>query len=338
VVKANPGHSRLSAATAEVVNEVISANDAPAGVFGIVYGFEVGQRLVSDQRIAAAAFTGSLAGGRALFDRASARESPIPFYGELGSTNPAFLTRGAAGRRLDEVVSGFISSLSLGVGQFCTKPGFLFVPEDLDLDDAVTRAVEAVPAASMLGDRIRENFDRTLDSLATTPGVRIVARGTALEGSTAPTILATTAAIVLGDRENLMRECFGPTAMLVSYRDDDQLLTLARAFDGQLTGSVFAEDGEPVGVQLVQELARRVGRVLWNNWPTGVSVTHAMQHGGPYPATTAPGFTSVGTASIDRFLRPVAYQNTPTNALPIDLLDENPLRVPQRIDGELRLS
>jgi NADP-dependent aldehyde dehydrogenase len=319
VVKGNPGHPQLSALTAELVAAALRSAGAPDGTFAIVYGLETGSRLVLDPRITAASFTGSLAGGRALFDLAVGRDHPIPFYGELGSINPAFVTPEAAHARAEEVVTGFLGSVSLGVGQFCTKPGLLLLPASIDFASTVHLFVEGVAAQPMLNEHIRTGYLRTLRTLAEHPAVRVVAGGEQAGEDQAPTILTTTAGELLANAEELMVECFGPTAIIVTYTDPAELLAVADAMDGQLTASVIGEVGEAVAARLVLMLAGRVGRVLWNGWPTGVSVTHAMQHGGPYPATTHSGFTSVGQASVRRFLRPVTYQDVDEAALPPEL-------------------
>jgi NADP-dependent aldehyde dehydrogenase len=341
VVKANPGHPQLSALTAEIVRAALGAAGAPDGTFDIVFGLETGRRLVVDARITAASFTGSLAGGRALFDLAVGRDHPIPFYGELGSINPAFATPLAAEARAEEIITGFLGSVALGVGQFCTKPGLLLLPASVDFAPVVRRVVDAVPPAPMLGDHIREGYLRVLHSLAGHPAVRTVAGGRSGEGggdgdAQAPIILTTTAAELLANADQLMVECFGPTAIVVTYTNPSDLFAVAGAIDGQLTATVLGETDDEVAARLVTMLAGSVGRVLWNGWPTGVSVTYAMQHGGPYPATTSPTTTSVGMAAIERFLRPVAYQGVPQEVLPPQLRDDNPWSVPQRVDGVRR--
>jgi NADP-dependent aldehyde dehydrogenase len=336
IVKANPGHPGLSRLTATIVGEILARAGAPEGTFALVEGFAVGGGLVVDPRITAASFTGSLAGGRALFDLAVGREHPIPFYGELGSVNPVFVTPAAAAARANEIAAGFLGSVSLGVGQFCTKPGLLFVPESSKLPAIAARLATDVPAGPMLNEHISGGYTRVLETLAAHPAVTVLAGGVVSGPSQAPTLLQTTAAQLLANLHELTVECFGPTTMLVTYTSEDELLSAASAFDGQLTASVQAENGDAVGGRLVDLLAPVVGRVLWNGWPTGVSVTYAMQHGGPYPATTAAGFTSVGTASIERFLRPVSYQGVPADVLPPELRDDNPLGVPQRVDGVLQ--
>ena len=335
LLKANPSHPELSAATGEQVSDALREAGAPDGVFAVVMGFEAGIALVKDARIRAASFTGSLRGGRALFDLAVARPEPIPFYGEMGSVNPAFVTPDASAQRADDVAAGFVGSMSLGNGQFCTKPGLLFVPAGSDLEDRVAALAGERSAAPMLSEHIRSGYSEALAQLVERPGVRVIAGKARPEGDPSPTVLATTVSALLADAEALTQECFGPAAIVVSYGSEDELLAAAGVFDGQLTATIHGSDSEPVTSALLDVLTERVGRVVWNGWPTGVSVSFAQHHGGPYPATTSVQTTSVGTSAIDRFLRPVTYQDAPDDVLPPALQEDNPWRLPRRVDGEL---
>jgi NADP-dependent aldehyde dehydrogenase len=336
LLKANPSHPELSAATGVHVSGALGEAGAPDGIFAVVMGFETGIALVTDARIRAASFTGSLRGGRALFDLAVSRPEPIPFYGELGSVNPAFVTPDAGVQRADEVATGFVDSMSLGNGQFCTKPGLLFVPTDSGLEERVAALAGERPAAPMLSEHISSGYFEALERLVDRPGVRVIAGGVNPEGDPAPTILATTVSDLLADPEALTQECFGPAALVVSYRSADELLAAAGVFEGQLTATIHSTGREHVTSALLDVLTERVGRVVWNGWPTGVSVTYAQHHGGPYPATTSVQTTSVGTAAIDRFLRPVTYQDAPDDVLPPALQEDNPWRLPRRVDGVLQ--
>jgi NADP-dependent aldehyde dehydrogenase len=333
VLVAHPGHPRLSEATAEVLVAALEGAGAPRGVFTLVEGQDTGRALITDPRIAAGAFTGSLRGGRALFDLASGRETPIPFYGELGSVNPAFVTVAAATSRPEAVAEGFAGSMSLGVGQFCTKPGLLFVPADSSIPALVAERLRQVAGAPMLNERIRAGYGDALATLAAHEVVEVLQGSVEPDPDPAPTLLRTSAAEVLADPRPLTAEVFGPAALIVEYVDDEQLLAAARVLEGQLTATIQGEADDRVVPALLDVLSERAGRVLWNGWPTGVTVSYAQQHGGPYPATTAVGTTSVGTAAIERFLRPVAYQDLPQAVLPEPLQDANPWSVPQRIDG-----
>ncbi|WP_129840608.1 aldehyde dehydrogenase (NADP(+)) [Streptomyces sp. RFCAC02] len=334
IVKAHPGHPRLSALTAEVVTGALRAAGAPEGVFALIHGVESGVAALRDPRVKAAAFTGSIPGGRALFDIAVSRPEPIPFYGELGSVNPTFVTERAAAARASQIAEGFLGSVSLGSGQFCTKPGVLAVPAGSTLLDDLRLAARPA-AAPMLNERIQSAYLTALDTLASHDAVSPVTMDdTSLADPPAPTLLTASIEDVLADPGPLLAECFGPAALVVTYSDEEQLLTLAAAIEGQLTATVVGEEDDAIAPRLVRALAARAGRVLWNQWPTGVSVTYAQQHGGPYPATTAPTGTSVGTAAIERFLRPVAYQGMPDHLLPTALREANPDNLPRLVDGK----
>ena len=332
VVKAHPGHPRLSDATAAVVRSALQTAGADPDLLHVIHGREPGIATLKDPRIKAAGFTGSIPGGRALMDIAMSRPDPIPFYGELGSNNPVFVTQAAARERGDEIVAGFVASFTQNAGQFCTKPGTLFVPAGSGMPQALAAATlpEGEP---MLNPNIEKAFRAALEEREGHGAVEVLARGTSsADGAPAPTLLRTSIEELLADPVALEEECFGPTALVVEYDDEAQLIAVARTFAGQLTATLQAQESCDVAV-LAEELAERAGRVLFNQWPTGVSVTYAQQHGGPYPATTAPGTTSVGTAAIHRFLRPVAYQNFPQHLLPEELRDDNPNGVPRLEDG-----
>lgn len=334
VLKAHHGHPRLSTLTADIVTTALSAADAPARLFSVVFGTDAGVRVLRAPEIKAAAFTGSITGGRALFDIAVSRPEPIPFYGELGSVNPAFVTRSAAAARAVEIAEQFVASVTGSAGQLCTKPGVLFVPRDGGIVEALETAT-LPDAAPLLNDGIASGFRSAFDRTSAHADVTPLVGGPAETGDPTPALLRTTVAAVIADPEALVSEMFGPAALVAEYDDEAELVEVAALLDGQLTASVLASDDDEVAARLVPVLATRAGRVLWNQWPTGVSVTWAQQHGGPYPATTAVGTTSVGTAAITRFLRPVAYQNLPDALLPAALQDANPLGIPRRVDGVL---
>lgn len=335
VLKVHSGHPRLSAAVGRIAAAALDAAAAPAGLLQLIFGTQAGRDALLDPRVKAGAFTGSIPGGRALFDLASSRDEPIPFYGELGSVNPVFVTRAAAHERGSDIAANFLSSFTMGAGQFCTKPGILLVPADSTMVEQLADAARPAPA-KLLNDRIQSGFVESLQELRQHKDVTVLGDSEgAFDFPPAPSLTATTAAALLADPEGLITECFGPTALVASYSDESELLAVAAVLDGQLTATIHGEDTDVIAPELVRLLAAKAGRVLWNQWPTGVSVTYAQQHGGPYPATTAPTSTSVGTASISRFLRPVAYQGLPAHLLPAALRDDNPLGVPQRIDGLL---
>ncbi|GGU13539.1 aldehyde dehydrogenase (NADP(+)) [Nocardioides albus] len=335
IVKAHGGHPELSIATAEVVTDALGAAGAPEGLFALVEEAPDARAILTHPEIKAGAFTGSIPAGRTLFDLAQARPEPIPFYGELGSVNPVFVTERAATLRPQEIADGFLTSFTLGAGQFCTKPGVLLAPVGSAVVERLSAA--ALPAAApLLNDRIVAGHRQVLDQLLEHPGVTALAGGgQEPTDPPSPSLLATTADALLEDVDGILTECFGPTAVVVTYRDEKQLVEVARALDGQLTATVAGETDDEIVPELVATLARKAGRVLWNQWPTGVSVTHAQQHGGPYPATTAPGTTSVGTAALGRFVRPVAWQGFPDTLLPDELRDTPHHPIDRRIDGRL---
>ena len=331
VVKAHSGHPRLSHRTATILRCALDDAGAPQGTFGIIYGTAAGRSAIQDPRIKASGFTGSITAGRALFDLAAARPEPIPFYGELGSNNPVVVTPAADARRGEEIAEQFIGSFSLGSGQFCTKPGTLFLPAGSRVLESLRSA--ALPdGTAMLNESIHAGYVSSVEALRE-HGAEVLNEGAEPFGSApSPTIHLVTGAKLLEDPAALLAECFGPSALVVEYEDQRQLIQLAEAFEGQLTASLQAEPDDDVAA-LIEVLAQKAGRLLWNQWPTGVSVTHAQHHGGPYPASTASGTTSVGTAAIGRFLRPIAYQGFPDHALPDELRDEPSSAVPRMVDG-----
>ncbi|WP_330178819.1 aldehyde dehydrogenase (NADP(+)) [Nocardia sp. NBC_01503] len=328
IVKANPGHPELSRAVGALIDEVIDECGAPSGTFGLIFGRDAGVQALRHPAVSAVAFTGSTAGGRALYDLACARPVPIPFYGELGSINPVFVTPEAARARAVEIASGLLTAVSSSAGQLCTKPGLVAVPEGAPILDEL-RSAAAPPTGELLNDQIAAGFAHAVEPVRAHPQVRTL-RG---ERPGEALLLVTTAQAVLADRDELMREMFGPATLLVTYRDAAELLELARSLHGELTVSVFGEQADDTTHGLFAAAARVAGRVLWNSWPTGLSVTYAQQHGGPYPATTAAGTTSVGTGAITRFLRPVAFQSVPDELLPPQLRAANPLGLPRSVDG-----
>jgi NADP-dependent aldehyde dehydrogenase len=229
-----------------------------------------------------------------------------------------------------------VGSYTLGTGQFCTKPGLLFLPEGHGLEERLVEAVRGTAPAGMLNDRIRQGHAHERDRLEGLGPLRTLVHGAETDSGVAPTLLATTAKELLADPDPILQECFGPTSIVVEYADRDELLAAAEAFGGNLTATVQAEDGDaPTLPPLLDVLRDRAGRLIYNGWPTGVAVAWAMHHGGPFPATTASVHTSVGTTAIRRFLRPVCYQNTPQALLPEALRDDNPLGLPRRVNGVL---
>lgn len=333
LVKAHPGHLELSRRTAKIVTAALSRSGAPRGTFALIEGEEVAREALTDPRVKAGAFTGSVAGGRALFDIACRRPDPIPFYGELGSVNPAFLLPSAVGQRRTAVLEGFVGSFTLGAGQFCTKPGVLFVPRTPGLLEELAGLVAAVPAAPMLNERIAKGYGHRLVAMG--EQWQVVHPGSSSPGGVAPTLFAATLDQARADPDALFEEAFGPTAVVVEYTDPGELVDLAAVLPGQLTVTVHGETTDPVAPRLLAAITERAGRIVWNGWPTGVSVTWAMHHGGGWPATTASIHSSVGPTGMRRFVSPVAMQNVPADLLPGAVREENPWHIWRRIDGQL---
>jgi NADP-dependent aldehyde dehydrogenase len=333
VHKAHPAHRRLARETARITVEALAAAGAPDGLFALVEGYEDGPALVQHPAVKAIGFTGSTRGGQALARMAAERPEPIPFYGELGSTNPVFVAPRAWAARREAILGGFVGSFTLGMGQFCTKPGYLVVPAT-ERDALIAGLTDAtpVPPHDMLSPTLRESFERSLGELEAADGVEVIATLPGTESAPEATVLRASAATVLANPALLEHEVFGPASVVIEYDSQQQLEELARHIGGQLTAGVHAEADDDTAA-LVRILADHAGRVLWNGWPTGVTVSYAQQHGGPFPATTAPATTSVGTAAIGRFLRPVAYQDVPDAALPDALKDANPWGIARRVDG-----
>lgn len=349
VLKAHPGHPETSRRTAEIVRTALESSGAPRGTFTMITGTQAGLRVLRDSRIKAAAFTGSLAGGRTLFDIACSRENPIPFYGELGSINPVVVTVEAERERGERIAEGFTSSFTLGAGQFCTKPGVLLVPENSEIPAEVAELAGQNAAARLLTSKVADGYRDRVDEVAALDGVDVLARGHEQEAESgipafAPTLFhAGSVTNLLRHGDVLLEETFGPTAVIAEYGSDEDLHRVLAAFGGSLT--VTLQTGSEPGPAEQQRLApitelatERTGRVLFNQWPTGLAVTAAQQHGGPYPATTAPSHTSVGTAAIGRFLRPVTFQNAPDSLLPAALQEANPLALPRTVHGPGRPS
>jgi NADP-dependent aldehyde dehydrogenase len=344
VVKAHPDHPALSELVAKVLRRAAARHDIPEGVIGLVHGFEAGIELIKHPLVSAAGFTGSIRGGRALFDAAAARPVPIPFHGELGSLNPVVVTEAAAAERAEAIGAGLAGSMTLGVGQFCVKPGLVLAPSG-DAGDrllkSLTDAVSDTEAGVLLDHRMRDNFIAGVAERVELPDVESpVTPGAGGEHTVSAGFLTVPASRLAqeGEHDLLLEECFGPVTVVARYDDEAEVRAVLSRLPGNLTATVQLSSeeaaGEGRGAELVQELTPLAGRVLVNGWPTGVAVAPAQHHGGPYPATTSTS-TSVGGTAIERWLRPVVYQSTPEALLPAELRDENPLGLPRRFNGRL---
>lgn len=342
VVKAHPAHPGSSELVGRVIASALRDVGLPDGAFSLLHGNDhlVGEQLVTNEDISAVAFTGSLKAGRALFDLANRRAVPIPVFAEMGSTNPIVITVPALRERGPEIATGCAESMLLGSGQFCTKPGLLFVPdgpEGQEFTGQLVREFEDRPPGVLLGEHVREGLARQLHETLHLSDVTQIGGTDPVDGAiTHPSVLLTTSTDALRDHPQLLQEHFGPVGIVVAYRSRDDLLTALRLLPGSLTGTIHAASDEVAELGDIQAaLLDRAGRLIWNGYPTGVEVTHAMQHGGPYPATTDARHTSVGTTAMLRFLRPVAYQNAPEAALPPALRDDNPLSLWRQVNGTL---
>lgn len=320
VVKGHPAHPGTGEIVAQAIDAAVKACGMPAGTFGFLQGttHELGQRLVQHPLIKAVGFTGSLRGGRALFDLCATRPEPIPFFGELGSVNPVFLLPSAMEQRAEAIGEGWAGSLTMGVGQFCTNPGIVVVREGEEADrfaDAAVKALQGVGTQTMLTGGIAAACRSGQDRLAKSDGVETLLMTESEDQGATPSVYRTSAK-VFQENHALQEEVFGPVGLIVTVSGDDEMRTVAASFDGQLTATLHLEANDhALAKSLLPILERRAGRVLANGFPTGVEVADAMVHGGPYPASTNFGATSVGTMAIRRWLRPVCYQNLPAELL-----------------------
>lgn len=317
VVKGHPAHPGTGEIVAEAIDAARRAHSLHPGVFSFVHdgGNAVGAALVQNPFIKAVGFTGSLRGGRALFDLCAARPEPIPFFGELGSVNPMFVLPHALTARGAEIGKGWAQSLTMGAGQFCTNPGLVFVAAGPEADAFIAAAADAlqdVPAQTMLTDGIAQAFCNGRDRMSSASGVTELVSGKADNRAVEGVLLRTTAAAFRANPD-LALEVFGPLGLVVMVDNPEELALLAKSLEGQLTATLQMEETDaPLAQELLPILERKAGRVLFNGFPTGVEVADSMVHGGPYPASTNFGATSVGTLSIRRFTRPVCFQNMPS--------------------------
>jgi NADP-dependent aldehyde dehydrogenase len=340
VLKAHSAHPGTSELVARAVVKAVEQCGLPAGVFALLTGTGngIGQTLVAHPAIQAVGFTGSRSGGTALMAVAAARPQPIPVYAEMSSINPVYLLPQALAARGDSIAQGFAASLVMGVGQFCTNPGLVLGIDGPDLDrfaQAATAALQPTAPATMLTAGIAGSYQRGVANLASQGCVTTLAKGEQLEGKGAPAFFKTSAASFLGEHA-LHEEVFGPASLLVACKDVAEMRAITEKLEGQLTATLQLDEGDYADAQaLLPVLERKVGRILANGFPTGVEVSTAMVHGGPFPATADGRSTSVGTGAINRFLRPVCYQNLAQALLPVELREDNPLAIWRRRDGAL---
>ncbi len=344
VAKAHPGHPGTSERIGRAIVAAAEKSGLPEGVFSMLHGAgtEVGLALVRHPLTRVVAFTGSLAGGRALFDTAAARPEPIPVYAEMGSVNPVFVLPGAMAARGAEIAVGYVQSVTLGTGQFCTNPGMLLAVEGPQMSaflEAVAANARAVAVGTMLHDGIARSFHAGVERLRRTEGVRLLGASSVAPDASRPqaacTIFATEIE-TLDASPQLWDEVFGPASVVVRCTNAGELERVARGLRGHLTASVHGTPEDLAAHRgLVRVLERKVGRIVFNGFPTGIEVCRAMHHGGPYPASTDPHFTSIGGASIDRFVRPICFQGFPQQALPVELRDRNERGIWRMVDGRM---
>ncbi len=343
VVKAHAAHPGTSELVGEAIRESVRVSGLPEGVFSLLFdsGIKVGAQLVNHPLVKAVGFTGSRHAGRALMDLAASREEPIPFFGEMSSTNPLFILPGALRERGASIATGLHTSFTLGAGQFCTKPGMVFLPRGDEASSFSNKLRELVGnsgRSNLLTAGICTSYQSAVTKRGGNASVKLIAEtpeGDASSGFSVGAALFETDATTFLSDSNLDQEVFGPTTLLVHHSNREQVLDIARSLEGHLTATIHGTPEDLLEfADLVTILESKVGRLVFNGFPTGVEVSHAMVHGGPYPATSDSRSTSVGSQSILRFARPVCYQGFPDEALPDELKNANPLGIWRMIDGE----
>jgi len=336
VVKAHPSHPGTSELVGRAVMAAVAAAGLPPGVFSLLVesGHQMGVALVEHPAIQAVGFTGSRHAGQALMRVAAARPQPIPVYAEMSSINPTLLLPAALAARPETLARDFVASLTLGAGQFCTNPGLLLALEGPGLDAFIGAASDAIadaPAGVMLNPQIAAAYERGAARECEVPGAQLLAQGPAAPSRSRAALLRHSAA-GLRASGHMPEEVFGPFGVLVVCADADEMIALLEDLEGQLTATLHLDDADlPLARRLLPLLQRKVGRILANAFPTGVEVCDAMVHGGPYPVTADGRSTSVGTAAIERFLRPVCYDGLPDALLPAALQQANPLGLRRRV-------
>jgi alpha-ketoglutaric semialdehyde dehydrogenase len=344
IVKAHSAHPGTSELVGQAVQQAVRQCNLPEGVFSLLFGrgAQIGVALMKHPLVKAGGFTGSRGAGRQLMDTAAARPEPIPFYAEMSSTNPVFILPGALKERAAGIASGLHASFTLGAGQFCTKPGMVFLPEGADAPKFVDQLRQSVDESApfyLLTGGIRSAYQTSVADRKSRHGVSVVAEKSIASNGRE---LGVGAALFETDGQNFLKdaeleeEIFGPATLLVRHANREQMLEAARNFEGHLTATIHGteEDLRNFG-DLIAILENKAGRLLINGFPTGVEVSHAMVHGGPYPSTSDGRSTSVGSQAIFRFTRLICYQNFPDTALPAELKNENPLHIWRMVDGEM---
>lgn len=340
VFKAHSGHMATAELVAQAIEKAIEICNMPRGIFNMIFGARVGANLVEHPLIQAAGFTGSLAGGMALFRLAQNRTQPIPFFAEMSSVNPVVVLPDALNARAEKIAQDTVASFNMGCGQFCTKPGLIIGIKSVEFDRFVEALIDSTRSAApqvMLNRGTLKSYHQGIQNLVDASGFEHIASGLAPEmvSQAQAHLFKADSSLLLEGHALLQHEVFGPMSVVVSVETKAELLQGLNALGGQLTATIIGDDSDLAeAADLLQTLTRKAGRVLFNGYPTGVEVCDAMVHGGPFPATSDARGTSVGTGAIDRFLRPVCYQNTPQALLPDALKDTNPLNIHRLINGQ----
>lgn len=339
VVKAHPGHMATAELTAQAIVRAVAASGLPAGVFNMIFGTDIGADLVRHPAIQAVGFTGSLRGGKALWQLAQQRPQPIPVFAEMSAINPLIILPQAVATRAKTLAKELVASFTLGCGQFCTKPGLILVLRGEGMTrfmQTLKEAVDQAPAQTMLNAPTLAHYEEGVSAFEAHPNIQRLAGSDELViGRAQARLYQAPASLLLAQDPLLQHEVFGPLAVLVEVADAAELQSILRAIPGQLTATVHAESDDGSLAQcLLPALSEKAGRVLFNGYPTGVEVCDSMVHGGPWPATTDSRGTSVGSKSIERFLRPVCLQNVPATLLPPVVQDANPLNLLRLINGQ----
>jgi 2,5-dioxopentanoate dehydrogenase len=342
IVKAHPSHPGTCEMIAYAINKAAEICNMPKGVFSMVQGqkVDVGMAIVNHPFIKAIGFTGSYKGGKAIFDAANKRDEPIPVYAEMGSTNPVFILPNTLKENENDIAQGLTNSVTLGVGQFCTNPGLVFLQNTeiaQRFKKAVSQCFEQVEANTMLNIAIKKTYDKGVNYLVNKVEVNLLAKGKSItEGYKGTPHVFETSAKKFIKEDDLEEEIFGPSTIITTADSKEELLAAARKLKGHLTATLFGTEEDLMDYKdLIEILEQKVGRLIINNFPTGVEVCHSMVHGGPFPSTSNSRSTSVGTGAITRFTRPVCYQNFPEYLLPLELKNNNPLQIFRIVDGQV---
>ncbi|RBP85068.1 aldehyde dehydrogenase (NADP(+)) [Marinomonas rhizomae] len=337
VFKAHSGHMKTAEIVAEAIINAAQKTDMPSGVFNMIFGSGVGKALVQNPHIKAVGFTGSLSGGNAICKMASERAEPIPVFAEMSSINPVILNEGAIKNRGKLIAKELADSVVLGTGQFCTNPGLVIAIKSESFSsfiDDLSTEISNKASSVMLNKGTLSSYVSGIETLEKYHGIEVLSRGQSHEGQATPYLFKASSKLLLDSDELLQEEVFGPATVLIEAQDRNELIKCLSAMRGQLTATLISEEDEmAASSDILSLLQHKAGRVLINGYPTGVEVCDSMVHGGPYPATSDSRGTSVGTLAIERFLRPVCFQNYPDHLLPDAIKNSNPLRINRLING-----